>query len=129
MYLLFSFYILFIIGFFALFEYSVYCGGSFKELIIYLSIMTVNICMCFFITYRFLFSHSTKFYYYLNFYWNTFFFFLNLVSIYLTSEYILNFIFQIIMNLFHIFYFISKEKYTYEEIQEINKDYPEATYL
>lgn len=129
MYVLLSFYFFFIIGFFTLFEYSVYYSHSFKELIIYLSIMTVNICMCFFIMYRFLFSYSTKFYYYLNFYWNTFFFFLNVVSIYLTSEYILNFIFQIIMNLFHIFYFISKERYTYEEIQEINKDYPEATYL
>lgn len=129
MYILSSFYFFFIIGYISLFEYSVYHSVSLYELLFYLSIMTLNICMCFFITYRFLFSYSTKFYYYLNFYWNVFFFFLNLISIYLTSEYILNFIFQIIMNVFHIFYFISKEKYIYEEIQEINKDYPEATYL
>lgn len=129
MYILSSFYFFFIIGYISLFEYSVYHSVSLYELLFYLSIMTLNICMCFFITYRFLFSYSTKFYYYLNFYWNAFFFFLNLISIYLTSEYILNFIFQIIMNVFHIFYFISKEKYIYEEIQEINKDYPEATYL
>ena len=129
MYILSSFYFFFIIGYISLFEYSVYHSVSLYELLFYLSIITLNICMCFFITYRFLFSYSTKFYYYLNFYWNVFFFFLNLISIYLTSEYILNFIFQIIMNVFHIFYFISKEKYIYEEIQEINKDYPEATYL
>ena len=129
MYILLTFYIFFLFGYIVIFEYSYDHKDSLKNFIIFMLILNINVWVSFFSMYRFITTEFTKFYYYVIYYWNLIFCLVNITSLFLNPFYSLNFLFQIIMNFFNLFYLIAEKNNTYDEIENLNRDYPEATYL